>query len=101
MPERCACQRQILRLPILGAPSEPHQNGNGDVGDRVVRSSQRPHNVEDMLKHGHRHQWHIFLETFEVDDKGLEQTVQMKLRMGLPHSSFRTPHVIWILSSGF
>lgn len=38
--------------------------------------------MEDVLKHGQRHQWHIFLEIFEVDDKGLEQTVKMKLRMG-------------------
>lgn len=94
--ERCRRRHPFLGLPILQAPSELHQSGNGGSADRVVRSSQCPRNVEDVLKHGHRHQWHIFLEIFEVDDKGLEQTVKMKLRMGPPHPGSRRPRVVQI-----
>lgn len=100
--ERCGCRHPFLGLPVLQAPSELHQSGNGSTADRVVRrSSQCPRNVEDVLKHGHRHQWHIFLEIFEVDDKGLEQTVKMKLRMGPPHPGSRRPRVVQIPSRWF
>lgn len=57
VPERCGYQYQVLGLPVLQAPSELYRSGNRDIDDGIVgRSLQCPQNVEDVLKHSHRHQ---------------------------------------------